>query len=100
MVNLVRILGTRGVSELRSNQPELEFPQPATVKSMSDNPGYGFIPSPSSPKKELPEVPKASPAVVNNYFTMAIDPQAVLLVTLLVILVIAIVRLGPVGFRA
>jgi hypothetical protein len=49
---------------------------------MSDNPGYGFVSSPSSAKKEL-EAPKASPAVVNNYFAVAIDPQAVLLVFLL-----------------
>jgi hypothetical protein len=66
---------------------------------MSDNPGYGFVPSPNSPKKEL-EAPKENPAVVNNYFTITINPQAVLFVTLLVILVIVIIRLGPVGLRA
>jgi hypothetical protein len=66
---------------------------------MSDNPGYGFVPSPSSPKKEL-EVPKANPAVVNNYFTIAIEPQAVLLVVLLVVLVMAMTRLSPMGLRA
>jgi hypothetical protein len=65
---------------------------------MSDNPGYGFIPSPSSPKKEL-EAPKANPAVVNNYFTVAIDPQAVLLVFLLVILVIGLARLSSIGLN-
>jgi len=67
---------------------------------MSDNPGYGFVPSPSSPKKELPEPPKANPAVVNNYFTIAIDPQAVLFVALLVILVVSLIRMGPMGLRA
>ena len=68
---------------------------------MNDNPGYGFVPSPNSPKKkELPEAPNTGPAVVNNYFTIAIDPQAVLFVALLVVLVIVVIRLGPIGLRA
>jgi hypothetical protein len=67
---------------------------------MSDNPGYGFVPSPSSPKKELAEAPKENPPVVNNYFTMFIDPQAVLLVALLMILAIALIRLSPTALRA
>jgi hypothetical protein len=66
---------------------------------MSDNPGYGFVPSPDSPKKELPEPPEVNPAVVNNYFTVAIDPQAVLLVFLLVILVIGLTRLSSIGLN-
>jgi preprotein translocase subunit Sec61beta len=37
---------------------------------------------------------------VNNYFTIAIDPQAVLLMALLVVLAIAIIRLSPMGLRA
>ena len=68
---------------------------------MNDNPGYGFVPSPRSPKKkELPEAPNTGPGVVNNYFMIAIDPQAVLFVALLVVLVIVAVRLGPIGLRA
>ena len=68
---------------------------------MNDNTGYGFVPSPSSPKKkELPEAPNTGPGVVNNYFTIAIDPQAVLFVALLVVLAIVVIRLGPIGLRA
>jgi hypothetical protein len=66
---------------------------------MSDNPGYGFVPSPSSPKKEIVEPPTANPTVVNNYF-ITINPQAILFVALLVILVIGLTRLGPLTLRA
>jgi hypothetical protein len=74
---------------------------------MNDNPGYGFVPPPNSPKKELPEAPKANPPVVNNYLTfvsneltMAIDLQAVLFVALMVVLVFGLIRLSSVGLRA
>jgi hypothetical protein len=66
---------------------------------MSDNPGYGFIPSPRSPKKELPKVPQANPPVVSNYFTIAINPQAILFVVLLAILVYLAIRLTSIGLR-
>jgi hypothetical protein len=67
---------------------------------MSDNPGYGFVPFPNSSKKELPEPPKASAPVVNNYFTLYIDPRAVLFAALLVVFIIATIRLGPMGLKA
>lgn len=67
---------------------------------MSDNPGFGFVPPPNSSKKELPEAPKANPPVVNNYFVMAIEPQAILFVALLIVLVFGLVRLSSVGLRA
>src|SRR5437879_10616721 len=92
---------TRNPWSLRTTFESIQvgiFPTPYG-ESMSDNPGYGFVPSPSSPKKEL-EAPKANPAVVNNYFTVAIDPQSVLLVVLLVVLMMAIIRLSPTGLRA
>jgi len=67
---------------------------------MSDNPGYGFVPSPNSPKKELTETPTANPPVVNNYFTIALNTEAFLFLVLLVILVIGITRLGPMVLKA
>jgi len=74
---------------------------------MKDNAGYGFVPSPNSSKKELPEARKANPPVVNNYFTfvsnelrMAIDLQAVLFVALMVVLAFGLIRLSSVGLRA
>jgi hypothetical protein len=67
---------------------------------MSDNPGYGFVPSPTLPKKELPEAPNTCPTVVNNYFTIAIDLQAALFVAFLVVFIITVIRLGPIAVRA
>jgi hypothetical protein len=62
---------------------------------MNDDPKWGFVPSPSLPKKgQLPETaPNPVRKVVNNYFTVLIDPQAVLLVVLLVVVMIAAFRL-------
>jgi hypothetical protein len=68
---------------------------------MSDKPGYGFVPSPNSSKKELPTQPNANPCqasnnlfafIESNHFTITINPQAVFLVLLLVVLVVATVR--------
>jgi len=71
------------------------------VKDLSDNPGYGFVPSPESQgKKELPEVPKTSPAIVNNFFTVEVNLQVVLFVALLVVLVLGLIRLSSIGLRA
>jgi hypothetical protein len=81
---------------------------------MSDNPGYGFVPSPNSPKKELPEVPRVETPVVNNYSTVvndystvvnndstiAIDPQAILFMLLFAILLYLAVRLVSTGLQA
>ncbi len=70
---------------------------------------WGFTPSPrSSKKRELPETAANSePKVVNNYltevvtnsFTVVINPQAVLLVVLLIVVAYALFRLNP-GLRA
>jgi preprotein translocase subunit Sec61beta len=70
---------------------------------MSDKPGYGFVASSNSSKKELPTQPKANPSAVSNnfftfiesnQFTITVDPQAVLLVFLLVVLVVGIIRVS------
>jgi len=76
---------------------------------MSDKPGYGFVPSPNSSKKEVPTQPRTNPAAVsNNLFTfiesnqfrITVDPQSVLLVFFLVVLVVAIARIGSPLLRA
>lgn len=62
-----------------------------------NNPGYGFVPSPSSQrKKQLPETnPNPEPKVVNNYYQVFIDPQAVLALVLLIVVLIAASRFVP-----
>lgn len=74
---------------------------------MSDAIGYGFVPSPNSSKKELPEPPKPDPPVVNNHstvvnnaFKVVIDPETVVFVLLLAILVYLAVRLVSDGLKA
>ena len=76
---------------------------------MSDKPGYGFVPSPNSSKKESPTQPNAHPSRASNnffaffesnHFTITIDPQAVFLVLLLVVLVVAIGRISSPLLRA
>ncbi len=64
---------------------------------MNDDPKWGFIPSPNSPRKrQLPETtPNPERKVVNNYFAVLIDPQAVLLVALLIVVMIAALRFAP-----
>jgi len=64
---------------------------------MNDDPKWGFVPSPDSRKKgQLPETaPNSVRKVVNNYFTVLIDPQAVLLAVLLVVVMIAAFRFLP-----
>ena len=68
---------------------------------MNDDPKWGFVPSPNSPKKrQLPETtPNPEPKLVNNYFTVLINPQAVLIVALLIVVIIAAFRFAP-GLRA
>ena len=64
---------------------------------MNDDPKWGFVPSPNSPKKkQLPETTQ-NPVrkVVNNYFTVLIDPQAVLIVAILIVVMIAAFRFLP-----
>ncbi len=64
---------------------------------MNDDPKWGFVPSPNSPKKrQLPETtPNPERKVVNNYFTVLIDPQAVLIVAILIVVMIAAFRFLP-----
>ena len=64
---------------------------------MNDDPKWGFVPSPNSPKKrQLPEAtPNPEPRVVNNYFTVLINPEAVLIVALLIVVIIAAFRFAP-----
>lgn len=64
---------------------------------MNDDPKWGFVPSPNSPKKrQLPETtPTPVRKVVNNYFTVQIDPQAVLLMVLLIVVMVAAFRFVP-----
>jgi hypothetical protein len=54
----------------------------------------GFKPTGSSLKKidELARVPGVEPRALNNYFTIMIDPSAVLLLLLLCVIVLAAVR--------
>ena len=64
---------------------------------MNDDPKWGFVPSPNSPKKrQLPEATSnPEPKIVNNYFTVLINPQAVLIVALLIVVMIVAFRVAP-----
>jgi hypothetical protein len=59
---------------------------------MSSEKPWGFTPSPSKGKLEITPT---EPKVVNNYFTIVINPQAVLLVVLLIIVACAFLRTAP-----
>jgi hypothetical protein len=68
---------------------------------MNANPGYGFVPSPDSPKKkQFTPAPNSTPVVLNNYVTIAVDLHAVLLVALLVVIVYGLMRLASSGLQA
>lgn len=61
--------------------------------------GIGFKPTGSSLMKrdELARVPAVEPRIVNNYFTINIDPNAVLFLLLLFVIVLAAMRYAPSG---
>jgi hypothetical protein len=64
---------------------------------MSDDPKWGLVPSANSPKKrQLPETtPNPEPKVVNNYFTVFINPQAILFIALIIFVIVAAFRYTP-----
>jgi len=63
---------------------------------MNDEPGMGFRPTVSSPKKRevLAPIQNSEPRTINNYFTLVIDPNA-LLVLMLLVIVFAVIRYAP-----
>lgn len=64
---------------------------------MNSPSGIGFKPIGSSLKKrdELAPLPAVEPRTVNNYFTITIDPSAVLVLLLLFVIVVAAFRYAP-----
>jgi len=58
-------------------------------------PSMGFIPSNKPSKKESSEPAKLAPPVIINFFSLNIDPAAVLLLVVVAIIAIAIFRSGP-----
>jgi len=65
------------------------------TKQMNDDPKWGFVPSPSSPKKRQLPTPNPEPKVVNNFFAVLVDPQGVLIMVILIIVMIAAFRFLP-----
>lgn len=66
---------------------------------MNSASGIGFKPAGSSLRKrdELAPIPAVEPRTVNNYFTITIDPSAVLFLLLLFVIVAAAIRYAPSG---
>ncbi len=64
---------------------------------MNDEPGLGFRPTLSSPKKRQDSVPiqNSELRTVNNYFTLVIDPKSLLFAFMLLVIVFAVIRYAP-----
>jgi hypothetical protein len=64
---------------------------------MNDEPGMGFRPTVSSPKKRevLAPIQNSEPRTINNYFTLVIDPSALLFALMLLVIVFAVIRYAP-----
>lgn len=63
---------------------------------MKNEPRMGFLARvASAKKKESDGVQNPEPRTVNNYFTVVIDPKAVLFVVMLFVLVCAVMRYAP-----
>lgn len=63
---------------------------------MKDEPRMGFLaPLGTAKKKGSDQVQNTEPRTVNNYFTVAIDPKAILFVLMLFVVVYAMMRYAP-----